>query len=128
MHPSVAFSADDTEDWGLPLAGPGLLLDVPQEGPWRQPPSLHVEAAQGYRLRLSSGGQPLFWVRIDPWWDRCGFLVGNASAPWGLPRLSAADVREVKGGLQAWRAEVLASRRWNPFPAEAGDWEWFVSP
>jgi hypothetical protein len=95
MHPSVAFSVDDTEDWGLPLAGPGLLLDVPHEGPWRQPPSPHVEAAPGYRLRLTSGGQPLLWVRIDPWWDRCGFLQGNASAPWGLPPLSAAEVREV---------------------------------
>jgi len=59
MHPSVAFSVDDTEDWGLPLVGPGLLLDVPREGLWRHPPSLHVEAAPDYRLRLSSGGQPL---------------------------------------------------------------------
>ncbi|HYO71402.1 MAG TPA: hypothetical protein VEU33_35515 [Archangium sp.] len=182
MHPSVAFSVDDTEDWGLPLAGPGLLLDVPREGPWRHSPSLHVEAAPDYRLRLSSGGQPLLWVRIDFWWDRCGFLRGNAHAPWGLPSLLAAEVREVthapgtdkryegimraaehhlragaapslvdrvnrmlrvnyaqrrrstvtrgwplKGGLQAWRAEVLASRRWSPFPADAEDWEWFAS-
>lgn len=104
MHPSVAFAADDTEDWGLPLAGPGLLLDVPAEGRWRLPPSLHLEAAPGYRLRLTSGGQPLLWVCIDGYWDRCGFLRGTASAPWGLPPLSAAEVREVTQapGTERW--------------------------
>ncbi|WNG45961.1 hypothetical protein F0U60_18950 [Archangium minus] len=104
MHPSVAFAIDDTEDWQLPLAGPGLLLNVPFEGHWRQSPSLHFEAAPNYRLRLMSGGQPLLWVRIHGWWDLCGFLRGNASAPWGLPPLSAAEVRAVvhAPGTERW--------------------------
>ncbi len=32
-----------------------------------------------------------------------------------------------RGGVEAWRAEVLASRRGNPFQADARDWDWFVS-
>jgi hypothetical protein len=95
MPHSVAFTPDDTREWGLPLAGPGLLLDVPREGPWAQRPALHLEAAPGYRLRVSSGGQPLLWVRIDGYWDQCGFLRGTHVAPWGLSPLSAAEVREV---------------------------------
>ncbi|MDY7227600.1 hypothetical protein [Hyalangium rubrum] len=95
MHRSVAFTPDDTREWGLPLAGPGLLLDVPQEGPWAQRPALHFDAVPGYRLRLSSGGQPLLWLRIDGWWDRCGFLRGAPGVPSGLPPLSASEVREV---------------------------------
>jgi hypothetical protein len=95
MHRSIAFTPDDTREWGLPLAGPGLLLDVPREGPWAQRPSLHFEAAPDYRLRVSSGGQPLLWVHIDGYWDRCGFLRGVPDAPWRLPALSAAEVREV---------------------------------
>ncbi len=105
MHQRVAFAPDDTRDWGLlPLAGPGLLLDVPREGPWRQKPSLHLEAAPGFRLRLSSGGQPLLWFRIDGWWDRCGFLRGPGGAPWRLPPLSAAEVRDVTHapGTERW--------------------------
>jgi hypothetical protein len=34
----------------------------------------------------------------------------------------------VRGGLDAWRAEVLAWRKWNTFPAEPSRWEWFVAP
>ncbi|HYH98259.1 hypothetical protein [Hyalangium sp.] len=92
----MALTADDTRDWGLPLAGPGLLLDVPHEGLWAQRPALHFDAAPGYRLRVASGDQALLWVRIDGYWDRCGFLRGPPGAPWGLPSLSAAEVREVK--------------------------------
>jgi hypothetical protein len=105
MHQRVAFTPDDTETWDLPLAGPGLLLDVPHEGPWRQRPALHFEAAPEYRLRLTSGGQPLLWARIDSYWDRCALLRGGTvSAPWGLPPLSAADVREVahEPGTPRW--------------------------
>lgn len=95
MASSISFTPDDTREWGIPMAGPGLLLDVPREGPWARRPALHFEAAPGYRLRLSSGGQPLLWVRVDGYWDQCGFLRGVTSAPWGLPSLSAAEVREV---------------------------------
>ncbi|PTL78330.1 hypothetical protein [Vitiosangium sp. GDMCC 1.1324] len=94
MGPGVVFTPDDT-DWRLPSAGPGLLLDVPSAGPWLQRPSLHVEVAPRYRLRVNSGGQPLLWARIDDWWDGCGMLWGTVSAPWGLPPLSAAEVRGV---------------------------------
>ena len=34
----------------------------------------------------------------------------------------------LKGGREAWRAEVLAWRGESPFPADAEDWEWFLSP
>ena len=112
MHPSVAFRTDDTEDWGLPLAGPGLLLDVPREGPWAQRPSLHFEAAPGHRLRVSSGGQPLLWVRIDDWWNGCGILRGPAHAPQVLPPLTASEVRAV--------AHEPKSPRWWE------DWTWHV--
>jgi hypothetical protein len=95
MHRSIAFTPDDTREWGLPLAGPGLLLDVPYEGPWAQRPALSFEAAPRYRLRVSSGGQPLLWIHIAGYWDQCGFLRGAADAPWRLPALTAAEVREV---------------------------------
>lgn len=86
------------------MAGPGLLLDIPREGPWLQRPSLHFEVASAYRLRLTSGGQPLLWVRIDSYWDQCGFLRGTSSAPWGLPPVSAAALREVthEPGTDRW--------------------------
>jgi hypothetical protein len=32
------------------------------------------------------------------------------------------------GGLPAWRAEVLAARRWSALTVDATEWEWFVSP
>lgn len=109
MHSSVAFTPDDTVEWGLPLAAPGLLLEVPRQGPWARRPSLHVEAAPGYRLRLTSGGEPLLWARIDGWWDLCGVLRGPASRPWRLPMLSAAEVRKVThaaGSERWWEAWV----------------------
>jgi hypothetical protein len=104
MQRSVAFTPDDTLDWGLPLAGPGLLLDLPSEGRWLQRPALHLEAAPCYRLRLSSGGQPLLWVRVEDGWEGCTFLRRAGSAPWGLPPLSAAEVREVPHapGTERW--------------------------
>lgn len=104
MHRSVAFTPDDTRDWGLPVAGPGLLLDVPREGHWLQRPSLHFEVAPPYRLRLTSGGQPLLWVRIDSYWDQCGFLRGTSSAPWGLPPVTAGEIRDVahEPGTERW--------------------------
>jgi len=81
-----------------------MLLDVPAEGPWRQRPSLHFEATPPYLLRLSSGGQPLFWCRIDDMWGACTFLRGSGSAPWGLPALSASEVRDVphEPGTERW--------------------------
>jgi hypothetical protein len=114
MHPSVAFTADDTREWHLPLAGPGLLLEVPREGPWAQRPSLHFDAAPGYRLRVMSGGQPLLWLRIDGWWDRSGFLRGPAGTPWRLPAISAPEVREVThapGSPLWWEAWVWRAAR-----------------
>jgi hypothetical protein len=131
MHPSVAITPDDTEDWGLPLAGPGLLLDVPREGPWVQRPSLHLEATPIYRLRLTSGGQPLLWVRIGEWhwWNPCGFLRGSPHRPWALPSLSAAEVREVAHApgtdrwweAWTWRLGRLLARSEHPV-LHAGRW------
>lgn len=104
MHPGVSFTVDDTKDWHLPVAGPGLLLDVPPKGRWPHRPSLHLEAAPDYRLRWVSGGQPLLWVRIASYWDRCAFLRGTAHAPWRLPSLSAHEVRAVTQapGTPSW--------------------------
>jgi hypothetical protein len=104
MHQSVAFTSDDTRDWGPSVAGLGLLLDIPREGRWLRRPSLHFEVAPAYRLRLTSGGQPLLWVRIDSYWDQCGFLRGTASAPWGLPPVTAAELRDVahEPGTDRW--------------------------
>jgi hypothetical protein len=103
MHPGVTFTPN-TAEWNLPLVGPGLRLDVPFEGRWRQRPSLHFEAAPRFRLRLVSGGQPLLWSRIDSYWDTCAFLRGTPHAPWGLPPLRASEVRAVphEPGSDAW--------------------------
>jgi hypothetical protein len=46
----------------------------------------------------------------------------------GSRRSTVTRAWPLKGGLPAWRAEVLAWRQWSPFPADAQDWEWFVSP
>ncbi len=129
MHPSVAFTVDDTREWGLPLAGPGLLVEIPREGRWARRPSLHFEAAQDYRLRANSGGQPLLWLRIDSWWDRCGCLRGPAGVPWRLPPLSAAEVREVTHAPDSplwweawvWRMGRAISRPEHPL-LHAGRW------
>ncbi len=94
MSPHITLSPDDT-DWGVPVASPGLLLDVPFEGRWRQRPSLQVQAADLRRLRLMSGGQPLLWMHIDDWWEACGFLRGPAPAPRYLPPFTAAEARRV---------------------------------
>ena len=104
MHQRVAITSDDSRDWTPCVVGPGLLLDIPHEGHWLQRPTLHFEAAAPYRLRLTSGGQPLLWVRIDSYWDQCGLLRGTSSAPWGLPPLSAAAIREVthEPGTDRW--------------------------
>ena len=111
MYPSVAFSADDTEDWGLPLAGPGLLLDVPREGPWRQPPALHVEAAPGYRLRLSSGGQPLLWCAST--------AIGTGVVSFGATRALPGDCRPCRGrGREV--AHTPGTERW--WEAWRGAW------
>lgn len=107
MHSHVAFTPDDTWNWGPAVAGPGLLLDVPREGRWLQRPSLHFDAAAPYRLRLMSGGQPLLWVRIDSYWDQAAFLRGSSSAPWGLPPIRSAELREVAhepGSSRWWEA------------------------
>jgi len=61
--------------------------------------------APAYRLRLTSGGQPLLWVRIDSYWDQCGLLRGTSSAPWGLPPVSAAALRD--GGSLLLRIQRL---------------------
>ena len=104
MSSRVAFSPDDTVDWGLPLAAPGLLLDVSREAAGASPAYGRLEAAPDYRLRWTRGGQPLFWARIDGWWDRCGILRGPPATSWHLPALSAADVREVTAppGSEPW--------------------------
>ncbi|WP_263437276.1 hypothetical protein [Stigmatella hybrida] len=39
--------------------GPGLLLRVPSLGRWARWPSVHLEAAPDYRIRLRGGGQTL---------------------------------------------------------------------
>ncbi|MFP2910414.1 hypothetical protein ACLESD_36330 [Pyxidicoccus sp. 3LFB2] len=92
MSPRIALTPEDP-DWRLPLAVPGVLLDVPYEGRWRQRPSLHVQATSHFLLRVTSGGQPLLWLRIDDWWDGCGALRGPAQRPWRLPPITAAEVR-----------------------------------
>ncbi|WP_309897322.1 hypothetical protein [Archangium sp.] len=107
----MVFTPDDTE-WRLPVVGPGLLLDVPHEEPWNRRPFLHVEATPRYRLRVSSGGQPLLWVRIDDWWDGCGILRGPVRGPQVLPPLTAAEVRDV--------AHAPGSPRWWEH------WTWHV--
>ncbi|OJT24835.1 hypothetical protein BO221_10525 [Archangium sp. Cb G35] len=103
MPSSVVFTPDDT-DWRPPGAGPGLLLDVPGTGPWLRRPSFHVEATPVYRLRVSSGGLPLLWLRIDEWWSFCGFLRGHALAPGVIPPLPVAEVRGIphEPGTSAW--------------------------
>ncbi len=111
MAPGLSFTPDDT-DWRLPVVGPGLLLDVPNEDPWNRRPFLHVEATPRYRLRVSSGGQPVLWVRIDDWWDGCGLLRGPVSVPQVLPPLTASEVRAV--------AHEPRSPRWWE------DWTWHV--
>jgi hypothetical protein len=104
MHPGVTLTVPNAKDWDLPGAEPGLLLDVPAKGRWLQRPALHWEAAADFRLRLVSGGQPLLWVRIQSYWDRCSFVRGPVHAPWGLPALSAPEVRAVtkEPGTAAW--------------------------
>ncbi|WP_164010945.1 hypothetical protein [Pyxidicoccus trucidator] len=128
MSPRIALRVDDT-DWGLAPPVPGLLLEVPQEGRWRQRPSLHVEAAFLDLLRVVSGGQPLLWVRIDDWWEGCGVLRGPAQRPWQLPHLTAAEVRAISHApatvdwwaawahrfartLEGAEASILHSGRW----------------
>jgi hypothetical protein len=104
MSPGVSLSADDTRNWGLETPGPGLLLRVPSLDHWARRPSVHLDAAPNYRIRLRGGGQTLLWARIDSYWDRAVFVRGTASAPHTLPPLSAPEVRAVGAspGSEAW--------------------------
>ncbi|WP_257456013.1 hypothetical protein [Archangium lipolyticum] len=121
MHPGVSLTSDDTEDWRLPVVGPGLLLDVPARGRWLQRPSLHLEAAPRYRLRLVWRGQPLLWARIAGYWDQCVLVRGPADVRGALPLLTAPDVRAVghEPGTPAWW-EAWA-RQWGRMLVDASE-------
>lgn len=136
MGPGVSFTADDTKDWNLPVAGPGLLLSVPSTGRWLQRPGLRLEAAPDFRLRLMSGVEPLLWVRIASYWDRSVFLRGAPLSRLQLPSWSAPEVRAVTPapGTPAWweawawslgrvlvetPASVLHAGRWCLRPVSA---------
>ncbi|QSQ27119.1 hypothetical protein JY651_20355 [Pyxidicoccus parkwayensis] len=107
MPPGVSFTTDDSKDWQLPVASPGLILDVPAKGHWLRRPSLHLEAAPRYRLRLVGEGQSRLWVRIDSYWDRCILVRGPVPTRGVLPALSAPEVRavdEAPGTPEWWEA------------------------
>jgi len=121
MLPGVSLTSDDTEDWHLPVVGPGLLLDVPARGHWLQRSSLHLEAVPRYRLRLVWRGQPLLWARIASYWDQCVLVRGPADMRGAFPLLSAPDVRAVshEPGTPAWW-EAWA-RQWGRMLVDASE-------
>ncbi|XXF80192.1 hypothetical protein P2318_10690 [Myxococcaceae bacterium GXIMD 01537] len=103
-RPRIAVTADDT-DWRMPVGGPGLLLDVPVWGHWRRRPLLHVEVTRPYLLRVMLGGQPLFWMRVDSWWDGCATLRGPAKVAGALPYITAEEARRpADPGSPGWWA------------------------
>ncbi|WPB76803.1 hypothetical protein KYC5002_48485 [Archangium violaceum] len=127
MSSKLALSPDDT-DWERPTAGPGLLLDVPAEGPWRHQPFLHVQAAPPF-LRLMAGTQPLLWMHVESGWETCGFLRGPAWVPTVLPPITAADVRAIReppgspAWWDAWSRYVVRHLEASPAsPLHAGRW------
>lgn len=133
--PRIELGTDDTE-WGLPTASPGLRLEVPASGRWRERPSLHVEAAGRYLLRVNGLGQALLWARVDDWWDACGFFRGHALMAGGLPPLTAADVRGItaepgsSAWWQAWMRHFVSLLADAPAsPLYAGAWSlWPLQP
>ncbi|ADO69127.1 hypothetical protein [Stigmatella aurantiaca] len=109
MQPRIFVTEDDT-DWQVPLGGPGLLLDVPAEAPWRQRPQIHVEATRPYLLRMAFRGQPLFWLRVDIYWDGCAVLRGPSSLEGSFPRITTDVARRMgEPGTTAWWTQWL---RW----------------
>ncbi len=129
MNPGVSIVADDTRTWGLETPGPGLLLHVPSTGRWAQRPSVHLDAASDYRIRLRGMGQTLLWTRIDSYWDRSVFVRGVASAPVVLPPLSAPEVRAVaatpgsEAWWEAWSWRTARALVESPLPVlHAGQW------
>ncbi|RKG89993.1 hypothetical protein D7W82_05220 [Corallococcus sp. CA049B] len=129
MNAGVSIVADDTRSWGLETPGPGLLLHVPAVGRWARRPSVHLEAAPGYRIRLRGAGQTLLWARIDSYWDRAVLLRGTAPAPQVLPSLSAPEVRAVEAApgteawWEAWDWRVARALVEAPLPVlHAGSW------
>ncbi|MFP2898939.1 hypothetical protein [Corallococcus sp. 4LFB] len=127
MKPRIAVTADDT-DWRMPAGGPGLLLSVPSWGHWRRRPLLHVEATRPYLLRVMLGSQPLFWMRVDDWWNGCAWLRGPAKLADAFPRITAEEARRPPDpGSPGWWA---AWNRWwvhqfetsEPSLLHAGNW------
>nr|WP_171415518.1 hypothetical protein [Corallococcus exercitus] len=112
----------------MPVGGPGLLLKVPSWGHWRRRPLLHVEATRPYLLRVMLGSQPLFWMRVDDWWNGCAWLRGPAKLTGGLAPISAEESRRPPDpGSPGWWA---AWNRWwvhqfetsEPSLLHAGNW------
>ncbi|RKI19028.1 hypothetical protein D7Y15_06000 [Corallococcus sp. AB030] len=129
MNAGVSIVADDTRSWGLETPGPGLLLHVPATGRWARRPSVHLEAAPDYRIRLRGAGQTLLWARIDSYWDRAAFLRGTAPVPQVMPALSAPEVRAVEAApgtgpwWEAWAWRVARALVESPLSVlHAGSW------
>ncbi|RKI49329.1 hypothetical protein D7Y27_03540 [Corallococcus sp. AB004] len=118
MQPRIAVTADDT-DWRMPVGGPGLLLTVPTWGHWRRRPLLHVEATRPYLLRVMLGEQPLFWMRVDDWWDGCAWLRGPAKLAGAFAPITAEEARRPPDpGSPGWWA---AWNRWWIHQLEASE-------
>jgi hypothetical protein len=57
--------------------------------------------------------------------DRVNRQLVRSFAP--SPRGTVSRAWPMAGGLAAWRAEVLAGRRWSAINVDADEWEWFTS-
>jgi len=84
--------------------------------PWS--PEGHQGVLQAAEHHLRNGAPPSVVDRVNR------MLLLNFQ---GSRRGTVTRAWPMKGGLAAWRAEVLAWRQRNSFPAEDRDWAWFAS-
>jgi hypothetical protein len=97
-----------------PLLGLWPFIEVqPRESAVRQQGALI-----GSELQLRAGATPEVIDRVNR------LLLLNFGSP---RRGTVTRAWPLAGGIEAWRAEVLAWRRWNAIPADEDDWAWFVS-
>jgi hypothetical protein len=88
------------------------------ERPYRERQTQRDGAMIAAEFQLRAGDRPEVIDRVNQ------MLVRNFDPP---PRGTVSRAWAMAGGLAAWRAEVLAARRWSEVTVDEDEWKWFTS-
>ncbi|MFY0529754.1 hypothetical protein ACN28I_43525 [Archangium gephyra] len=92
-------------------------------------PSWRIQAARGGFLRLVSGGTPLLWARMHPFWDGVWWLRSGVRDTSPLAPIDALELSRVgeeprsEAWLAAWARHFAGALERSPrSPLHAGTW------